>query len=225
MFLPVGGDDRLAPSAPGQQPQEQFLTALIASAGQEQPQDQPQDKPRAIADRLLGRYQSLAGIFHALIDSLDTPGPAASLKADLARQLIALAHSQAALPRLDDRLSAYLIQTLGSREDEALLALFMGPGSLCIDVQILAYGSAHDVSLGTRRLLRAALRCGATSFILAHNHPGGQPEPSTMDHQSTRAARDAARAIGIELMDHLIVSGEAIYSMRLARRVEGAQHD
>ncbi|WP_274617180.1 JAB domain-containing protein [Novosphingobium terrae] len=118
-----------------------------------------------------------------------------------------------------------MVQTLGSREDEALLALFLGPDSTCIDVQILAYGAAREVSLGTRRLLRAAIRCGASSFILAHNHPSGQPEPSTMDYQSTRSAQDAARAIGIELVDHLIVGGEAIYSMRHARRVEGTPHD
>ncbi|WP_068089267.1 JAB domain-containing protein [Novosphingobium rosa] len=226
MFRPAGGDDLLPASAPCRQPQEQFLSALIASAQAGDDDSQPQ----ATADHLLGRYHSLAGVFHALIDSLDAPYPASSLKADLARQLIALARSEAARPRIDGSLFSYLIQTLGHRADEALLALFLGPANTCIDVQILAYGGAHEVSLGTRRLLRAAVRCGATAFILAHNHPSGQPEPSTMDYQATRSAQEAARAIGVDLVDHLIVGREAIYSMRHAQRVEGhivegARHD
>ncbi|MEM9479983.1 MAG: DNA repair protein RadC [Verrucomicrobiota bacterium] len=87
----------------------------------------------------------------------------------------------------------------------------------------------EDVSLGTinettahpREILRPVLVQGAFGFILAHNHPSGDPSPSSADIALTRRIRDAAELLQINFLDHIIIgapseSHDAYYSFREA---------
>jgi len=73
----------------------------------------------------------------------------------------------------------------------------------------------HLISLGTisstlvapREVFRGAILAGASALIVAHNHPSGDPSPSTADIRVTRALKEASRIIEIELIDHVIVGG------------------
>jgi len=57
-----------------------------------------------------------------------------------------------------------------------------------------------------------ALRHRAASVILAHNHPGGTAKPSNADHKLAVVLVQALGAIGIPVLDHIIVAGERAYS-------------
>lgn len=52
----------------------------------------------------------------------------------------------------------------------------------------------------------------ASSIVIAHNHPTGNPEPSEEDNEVTRVVKDAGRMIGISVLDHVIVGKERFYS-------------
>ena len=72
-------------------------------------------------------------------------------------------------------------------------------------------------------VFREAIRQGATAVVCVHNHPSGDPAPSAADVQVTRQLRDAAKAVDIELLDHVIVGrpgadpqGRGYYSFREA---------
>ena len=75
----------------------------------------------------------------------------------------------------------------------------------------------HRVSLGTvsetsfhpREILRPAILGAASHFILAHNHPSGDPSPSQADSVATRKIREAGELIGISLLDHVIIGRPA----------------
>jgi len=54
-------------------------------------------------------------------------------------------------------------------------------------------------------VFRSAVQHGATAIACVHNHPSGDPAPSTADVQVTRQLREAARTLDIELLDHVIV--------------------
>lgn len=75
-------------------------------------------------------------------------------------------------------------------------------------------GSRGTLSLRMRAIFADALRLDAQGMILAHNHPSGHCRPSGCDIAATRRLADMARALDIELVDHLIMTREAIYSMR-----------
>lgn len=66
-------------------------------------------------------------------------------------------------------------------------------------------GTATSSLAHPREVFRAAIQHGATSIICIHNHPSGDPAPSAADVQVTRQLREAARAVDIELLDHVIV--------------------
>jgi DNA repair protein RadC len=57
---------------------------------------------------------------------------------------------------------------------------------------------------------------GAAAVILAHNHPSGDPTPSPEDLAVTRHLLEAGRLLGVEVLDHLVVSAERFRSLREA---------
>lgn len=84
-------------------------------------------------------------------------------------------------------------------------------------------GTATSSLAHPREVFRAAIRHGATAVVCIHNHPSGDPAPSAADVQVTRQLRDAAKAVDIELLDHVIVGragadpqGRGFYSFREA---------
>lgn len=84
-------------------------------------------------------------------------------------------------------------------------------------------GTATSSLAHPREVFREAIRHGATAVICAHNHPSGDPAPSAADVQITRQLREAARAIDIDFIDHIILGrpatdprGVGYYSFRQA---------
>lgn len=75
-------------------------------------------------------------------------------------------------------------------------------------------GSFSTLSLRMREIFGEALRLDARGLILAHNHPSGHCRPSGCDIVATRRLSDMARALDIELIDHLIFTELSVYSMR-----------
>ncbi len=69
-------------------------------------------------------------------------------------------------------------------------------------------GTATNSLVHAREVFREAIKLSATAIIAVHNHPSGDPAPSRADIHVTRQLREAARIIGIEMTDHIIV-GEA----------------
>jgi DNA repair protein RadC len=84
-------------------------------------------------------------------------------------------------------------------------------------------GTATSTLAHPREVYREAIREGAASVICVHNHPSGDPAPSAADLSVTRQLREAARAVDIELVDHIIIGrpgadplGRGYYSFREA---------
>lgn len=75
-------------------------------------------------------------------------------------------------------------------------------------------GTMTTLGIRMRALLGDALRHDAAGIILAHNHPSGHCRPSGCDIATTRRLAEVARALDITLIDHLIFTTDAVYSMR-----------
>ena len=82
--------------------------------------------------------------------------------------------------------------------------------------------SCDHISIGTinaslvhpRETFSAALARQATSIIISHNHPSGDPQPSSADYAVTRRLAQAGDIIGIELLDHLIITKTSFFSFQ-----------
>ncbi len=82
-------------------------------------------------------------------------------------------------------------------------------------------GTATSSLAHPREVFREAIRSNATAIVAVHNHPSGDPAPSTADFEFTRQMRAAAEVIGIQLLDHVIIGqpgadprGLGFYSFR-----------
>ena len=109
---------------------------------------------------------------------------------------------------------ALLAPTAGHLEHEVLQALFLALDGTLIQHTILSRGTAEQTSLCIRTLLGSALCVGAQSIIVAHNHPNGNSEPSMVDLRATYRLMEAARVVGLTLIDHLVITGSDHSSMR-----------
>ena len=71
-----------------------------------------------------------------------------------------------------------------------------------------------------REVFREAIRENASAVILAHNHPSGDPAPSTEDIRITERLVEAGRIIGIQVLDHLILGDGTYYSFSDNQRIQ-----
>ena len=102
----------------------------------------------------------------------------------------------------------------GLLQDEAQEVFLAFP--LDIKNKILGYcevarGSVDACQVHAREVFRAAVLLGASSVILAHNHPSGDPAPSHEDDALTRRLVEAGKILGIQILDHVVV-GDQFYS-------------
>jgi DNA repair protein RadC len=88
---------------------------------------------------------------------------------------------------------------------------------------VVSQGTATASLLHPREVLRAVIVAGGTAFVVMHNHPSGDPAPSSGDVQVTRAIREAARVLDTEFLDHVVIGrkgadtlGRGWYSFREA---------
>jgi len=89
--------------------------------------------------------------------------------------------------------------------------------------QIVSIGTLSSSLVHPREVLRPAIAHAAAAIVVAHNHPSGDPSPSSADIQVTRQLREACRTVGIDLLDHVVIgdprhdpTGKGSYSFREA---------
>ena len=70
---------------------------------------------------------------------------------------------------------------------------------------LITKGTASSCLVNPREVLRPCVLSNASGFIVAHNHPSGDTAPSRADIQVTRQLREAAKTMGIDFLDHVIV--------------------
>lgn len=93
-------------------------------------------------------------------------------------------------------------------------AIFLGADSVWLGDAPCGVGTVSALCLRMRTVLGSALRHDAAGMILAHSHPSGHCRPSGCDIAATRRLADVAKALDIALIDHLIFTTDAVYSMR-----------
>jgi DNA repair protein RadC len=75
-------------------------------------------------------------------------------------------------------------------------------------------GSVDEAAVHVREVVSRGIALGATAIIIVHNHPSGDPTPSTQDIRLTRDLVEAGRHMKITVHDHVIVGAQGRTSMR-----------
>jgi len=101
----------------------------------------------------------------------------------------------------------YLRLTLGGREYEVFMTLFLDAQNRVIDAEEMFRGTLTQTSVYPREVVKAALRHNAAAVIFAHNHPSGVAEPSRADEMLTQALKQALSLVDVKTLDHFIIAG------------------
>jgi DNA repair protein RadC len=144
------------------------------------------------------------------------PAKAAQLKAavELGRRLaIALPEEQPSIQSPDDA-AALLLYEMGALEQEHLRVLLLDTRNRLIRMVDVYRGSLNTSIIRVGEAFRDAVRANAASIIVVHNHPSGDPTPSSEDVSVTRALVEAGRLLDIEVLDHLVIGKNSYISLK-----------
>lgn len=112
----------------------------------------------------------------------------------------------------------YFMEEVRYLEKERVYALFVDSANCIIHRVLISEGSINRSLMDPRELFKEALKANATSIILVHNHPSGNPEPSDIDILVTKKIEELGNKLGIKLHDHIII-GNGIYESFLNRGI------
>ena len=176
-----------------------------------------------ISHHLIDKFGSLDGVLNADYDDLvqikdvgTTAAALISFMKDFAKMYgnkdlsgIKLADSES--------MRSYFYDLLRYCTEEEAHAAFLDQTMNLISELEVSDGSSRNVEFDLRTIVTRAIKTQCSNIVLAHSHPGGVLLPSSADIAVTRRIYSSLKNIGIDLIDHIIISEEGSYSMRAAR--------
>jgi len=97
---------------------------------------------------------------------------------------------------------------------EQFRGLYLNTRNKLIHDEVISLGSLNLSVVHPREVFRPAIEYGAAAIILAHNHPSGEPEPSTEDIKVTKQILEVGKIMEIEVLDHLIIGNDSFVSLK-----------
>lgn len=182
----------------------------------------PQKDTKPLAKALLKEFGSFSGVFSASqsrLEAIDGLGPitVAHLKVI---QAVAVRFGRDGIDRDKPILSSwnqlidYCRSQMAYQAIEQFRILFLDKKNRLIADEVQQTGTVDHTPVYPREVIKRTLELSATAIILVHNHPSGDPAPSSADIRMTREIADIAKPLGIVLHDHLIVGKSGHVSLR-----------
>lgn len=181
----------------------------------------PQRDTNEIAHELISKFGSLPKVLDATPEELAQVKYVGDNAATLFRLITAVARyyevsramQEKRLETIDD-CGQYLLPYFYQRNVETVFLLSMDAAGKVLCCEKVGEGGINSAGVPIRKVVEMAMKAGATSVILAHNHPSGVALPSCADVQTTRRIALALDAVEILLVDHIVVADGDWVSLR-----------
>ena len=181
----------------------------------------PRKDVKPLAKALLARFGDLNGVLGAGVAELrGVSGIGESVALDLkllyeaALRLGRAPVSKRPMIGSSAQLLAYVRLALANEPREQFRVMFLDRKNQLITDEVLGRGTVDQAPVYPREVMRRALELSASSVILLHNHPSGDPTPSGADVAMTRQVVEAGRALNIAVHDHLVVGRDGVASLK-----------
>lgn len=102
---------------------------------------------------------------------------------------------------------------------ESVWALYLNTANRVLACLLVSEGGISSTMIDPRIVFQCALKLNATAFILCHNHPSGNVEPSNADINMTRKIQVGGEILEIQLIDHLIITSDGQYTSMADRGI------
>jgi DNA repair protein RadC len=164
-------------------------------------------------------HPGLLGLLHLSVDELTAIHGIGKVKAiqlkcigELSKRIASTAAKSGLSFRNPQSIAVYYMEQLRHEEQELMLCMMLDSKNHLIGEQVLSKGTVNTTVITPREILLEALRRQAVSILLVHNHPSGDPSPSTADRDVTERVYLAAEMVGITLLDHIIIGDQKYFS-------------
>ncbi len=181
----------------------------------------PRRDVKPIAKALLARFGSFAEVLAARPERLDEIaglGEAAVTELKIveaaARRLAQSAIEKRRNLGSSSAVLDYCRTAMAYIDHEEFRILFLDKKNQLIADEVQGVGTVDHAPVYPREVMRRSLELGATALILVHNHPSGDPSPSTADIAMTVQIVSLGKALGIVVHDHLIIGRQGHASFR-----------
>jgi DNA repair protein RadC len=172
-----------------------------------------------IAKELLSEFDGLKKLLRAPANSLiQKPGMGhakyAVLRAavELGRRYLNEQLSPGSMLNSSRITQQFIAQYLREYTNEVFACLFMDNHFRLIKFEELFFGTINEANVYPREIVRRGLAHNAAKIILAHNHPSGNPKPSTADKEVTTLIKQALLLVDIDVVDHIIIGNPENFS-------------
>jgi DNA repair protein RadC len=174
-----------------------------------------------LADLLLARSGGLAGLARLPLHELTrVPGiglvKAIEIKAalELGRRAALAAPDQKPQIRTPADAAQLLMLEMALLEQEEVRTLLLDTRNRVIGATMIYRGSLNSASMRVAEVFKSAIRGNAAAIIVAHNHPSGDPAPSSDDVHVTRELIKAGKLLEIDVLDHIVIGHNRFVSMK-----------
>ncbi len=189
------------------------LIALILRTGT------PSENILSLSNRILSQFD-LPALARATVPELKSISGIANAKACQITAIFELARRFSSLPE-EPRLAftsprtcySLIAPRLSGLKQEHFICLYLDIKKRLIREETISIGTLDTSVVHPRDVFKGAVSHLASSIVLAHNHPSGDPEPSDEDITLTRTLVDAGQLMGISVLDHIIIGDGRFVSL------------
>ena len=181
----------------------------------------PQRDTNELSHRLLNEFGSLAGVFDASVESLQSVSGVGKNTAVLIKLIPAMyskyLESNIACEKLTlesaEQSGGFFVSKLMPYSHEVLMAAFLDSKLSVRHTVVISEGTSTKTELSFRKIISTALNLNTPNIIIAHNHPSGVAAPSANDIEAVRQLSRMLSKLDLHLKDSIIVAGENYFSM------------
>lgn len=173
-----------------------------------------------LAHKLIEEFESLAGVLEAMPEEImkrmrlsKNTAVLLSMIPSLCQKYMTSRWGDKILLNSVDKAGEYLVSLFAGKTREEFYLICLNGANRVLTVKTIATGTINETQVYPRNIIEIVLNFKATSVILSHNHPGGSIELSKYDIESTKHIETILSAIGVRLLDHIVVAGQKYKSM------------
>ncbi|NLY36392.1 MAG: DNA repair protein RadC [Tissierellia bacterium] len=111
---------------------------------------------------------------------------------------------------------SYMLTKMQNYQKEVFICLHLDSKNNILSEDVVSIGTLNRSLVHPREVFKKAVKNGAASVLVVHNHPSGDPKPSEEDKQVTKRLKEVGELLGIPLLDHVIIAREERFSFREA---------
>jgi len=186
----------------------------------------PRRDTKPLAKRVIGRFGSLQAVFDRTYEELECiegigeyAGTLIALVKACTSRYMEPGKDERAVMENPDAVIRHIRAEIGSLAREQFMLLCLNAANRLTHTEIISQGTVDMAHVYPREIIRTAIVKNASALILVHNHPSGSLKPSAHDERLTRDLTEMCSGLGIQIHDHIIVTRDQAYSIKLGRRL------